>query len=409
MLRSPAAKKILLIWLAWWVGLFAFQGFAVTRLQPARPDTALQWTRTETGKNSQNDKPYLLEPFLNEHVSWDSEFYLGIADTGYDNPNIRSIPGTNGEKVSLSYAFFPLYPFVMRLVAAPLGALGMGRLAAVTLAGVIVALLGTLAAMFALYDLARGWLGEAGGLRAAYYLLIFPTSFFLAQVYTEGLFIGLAFGALAFMRRRKLWAAALLAALAVWTRPVGVGLVFPLGLAAWEMLREARAQALPRRQAYLAAVFSLAPLVSLGIWWLSKLRPAFQYVEDQFFGRYFLIMGQSWGAWTYAWDQLTTSGNGPTQMYFALEFALVFIGLITSLALLRRQPGVALFSLAVFAISFFSGSAQSMSRYIITMPAMFLSLAWVGKQDVFDRGWTIASVLWMGMLAALFSWDMWVG
>jgi hypothetical protein len=188
-----------------------------------------------------------------------------------------------------------------------------------------------------------------------------------------------------------------------------VALSLPLGLAAWEMLRQSRALAISRRQAYLAAVLSLAPLVSLGIWWLSKLRPAFQYVEDQFFGRFFMVMGQSWGGWTWAWKQITTSGNGPTQMYFALEFALVFIGLITSLGLLRKQPGVALFSLAVFAISFFSGSPQSMSRYTITLPALFLSLARLGKHDAFDRGWTLVNVLWMGLLAALFSWDMWVG
>lgn len=409
MLRSPVVKKILLVWLAWWVGLFAFQGYVTARFQPARPDTAMQWTRTETGKNSQNDKPYLLEPFLNEHVSWDSEFYLGIADVGYDNPQIRSIPGENGEKVSLSYAFFPFYPYVTRLVAFPLSLLGLSRLATLTLAGVGVALLGTLAAMFALYDLARGWLGEAGGLRAAYYLLIFPTGFFLAQVYTEGLFIGLAFGALALMQRRKLWAAALLSALAVWTRPVGVGLVFPLALTAFTMLRETRAQALPRRNAYLAGVLALAPLAALGLWWLSKLRPAFQYVEDNFFGRYFLTLGQSRMAWGWAWEQMTTSGNGPTRMYFALEFGLAFVALATSLALLRKMPGVALFSLAVFAISFFSGAAQSMSRYSITLPAMYLGLAWLGKHEAFDRGWTLVSVLWMAALAALFSFDMWVG
>ena len=47
--------------------------------------------------------------------------------------------------------------------------------------------------MIALYDLTQESLGEDGAMRAAFYLLIFPTGFFLVQVYTEGLFVGLAF------------------------------------------------------------------------------------------------------------------------------------------------------------------------------------------------------------------------
>ena len=70
-----------------------------------------------------------------------------------------------------------------------------------------------------------------GSPRAAFYLLIFPTGFFLAQVFTEGLFIGLAFCSLVLMRHKRLFWAALLAALAVWTRAVGVALLIPLALA----------------------------------------------------------------------------------------------------------------------------------------------------------------------------------
>jgi hypothetical protein len=409
MLRSPAWKKIVLIWLVWWLCLFAFQAFVTRRFQPQRPDTALEWNRTETGKTSQNNKPYLLDAFLNEHVSWDSEFYLGVADAGYDNPRMRMIPGPDGQKISISYAFFPLYPVLMRFLAAPLALLGLSRIGTLTLAGLVIALLGTLGAMLALYDLARGWLGEPGGLRAAYYLLIFPTGFFLAQVYTEGLFLGLAFGALALIQRRKLGWAAPLVALAIWTRAVGVALIVPMTLAAVEQIRKTHAAGQPPRAIWRAAAAALTPFLALAAWWVSPLRPAFQFIEDNYFSRHFLALDGSFGAWGYAWQQMTRGANGPTEMYYGLEFLLIVLGLLGSLALLRKMPLVALFSLAVFVISFFSGVGQSMNRYVLALPALFMSLAKLGEDEVFDRGWTLASVLLLGALAALFSYDMWVG
>ncbi len=73
----------------------------------------------------------------------------------------------------------------------PLKLIGLNLTATATLAGVIVSALGALLAMLALYDLTSDSLGDEGAMRAAFYLLIFPTGFFLVQVYTEGLFVGL--------------------------------------------------------------------------------------------------------------------------------------------------------------------------------------------------------------------------
>ncbi len=92
----------------------------------------------------------------------------------------------------------------MHLFSIPLSLLKLTPIATATLAGVIVSALGILAAMLALYDLTHEALGEDGGMRAVFYLLIFPTSFFFMQVYTEGLFVGLAFGCLALLKRKHL-------------------------------------------------------------------------------------------------------------------------------------------------------------------------------------------------------------
>jgi len=64
----------------------------------------------------------------------------------------------------------------------------------------------------------------------------------------------------------------------------------------------------------------------------------------------------------------------------------------------------------VVLISFFSGGAQGMQRYILGAPAVFIMLGKLGaKDEVFDRAWTIGSVLLMALFAMLFAFNFWVG
>jgi len=118
--------------------VLAFQGIVNARFQPDRPDYATEWTQYETTKNSQKDKDFLTEPFMNFQVAWDSEFYVGIAVGGYDDPRITAGELRDGTKLPLSYAFFPFYPATIAGVAAPLRLFGLNPIAAASLGGVIV-------------------------------------------------------------------------------------------------------------------------------------------------------------------------------------------------------------------------------------------------------------------------------
>jgi len=84
--------------------------------------------------------------------------------------------------------------------------------------------------MLALYDMTCDSLGEEGAMRAAFYLLIFPTGFFLVQVYTEGLFVGLAFACSGHAAARQVASGRLAGAAATLTRAVGVALIIPMAL-----------------------------------------------------------------------------------------------------------------------------------------------------------------------------------
>ena len=120
-MTKKTAFHVGLLWLAWAAIILTFQWIATSRLEIQHPDRAVFWTESQTRPASNEGKLYLLEPFMNRQVAWDSEYYVGIAVGGYDDPNAGSVihPST-GKKIIKNYSFFPLYPYVMRAVAMPL-------------------------------------------------------------------------------------------------------------------------------------------------------------------------------------------------------------------------------------------------------------------------------------------------
>ncbi len=419
-------RNLILIWLAWVLIVIGFQALSTARLLPQWPDRAQLWTEEYTSRTYQQGHVYLLDPFMNDQVAWDSEYYLGTATGGYDDPHIPhltsrgvlipangSVPA--GDNYSLSYAFFPFYSWMIWLIAWPLKILGLNPIATSTLAGVIVSALGTLGTMIALYDLTKESLGEDGAMRAAFYLLIFPTGFFLVQVYTEGLFVGLAFGCLAMLKRGHWLYAALLGAAATLTRAVGITLVIPMAIT-WIRSGEWMDLDLEWRQIFLQgipwrtlgkAILVFAPLITFLIWKFSYLGLAFDYVEAHNFGRGVLKLDFAFSAWSDAFRSMLT-GDPERTAYFLTEFIGLVIGIVTCIACLKYYPEIAWFSIAVFVISWGSGPAQGIQRYILGAPAVFIMLARWGKNPVFDRAWTIFSTLLMGLEAMLFALNYWV-
>jgi hypothetical protein len=453
--------RIVVLWVAWLAILCAFQIVVQARVSPARPDAVLSWTQYETGTDVLPCRPLLADPNMNEHVAFDSEYYISIAAAGYDDPNAQAYASTGGRPTfqgvpscapgapdqwtSLDYAFMPGYPMAMKPVMAVASVLPFtsdltdtGR---ATLAGIVVSALGGLLALLALARL-MGYLerrkpaanatsdsqpgpwGGVGGLRAALYLLVFPTGFYLAQVYTEGLFVGLAFMACAMAVERKVALAAAFAVLAALVRTPGFLLAIPVAWAAFEMIRDEETRPRGWRIGVPIAA-ALAPIVAFAAWFISPLGSNWQVVEREFFSRSFDPAG-SIGTWGRVLDSLVsgvdkTGGAFPgsalfgggnlgssTMVYIALELGALVLGIAACLWLYRRMPGVALFGLAVIGISASSSAAQGMDRYVLAVPAIFLMLAWFGRRVVFDRAWVMASTLLMGMLAMLFTFGFWV-
>lgn len=418
-LRSRSGS-IILLWLVWAILLIGFQQFLTARLPKAFKTAVL----AEAALLENDQVFYLTDPFLNEQVAWDSKFYLSIAIAGFDDPQVGMVAGGDlPGGVSLNYSRFPLYPILVRSLAWPLEIFGLRPVAAATLAGVLISLLGTLAAMFALFDLAVDHLGDEGAFRAVFYLLVFPTGFYLAQVYTEGLFIGCAFTSLALMRRarrrkRFLLASALLAALATWTRPVGVALApallvsilasyrldEPAGPGSARLLRR-----LPWKDLGQNSLFVLLPIGAYLSWALSPLGERFRFIMDTFFGAKTLSFLPTIVQWVFIVQLMLgnaafqTSDSAYTISFYLFELFTLLLGLVAAILIFKQNPETAVYCLVVWVISTFTALPYGYARYALVLPATFVLLGQLGKDRIFDRGWTTFSVLLMGLFTTLYS------
>jgi hypothetical protein len=442
-------RNIVLLWLAWVLIVIGFPLLAEARFQPQWPDQLIWFPEMgdptdpkEVINYRQVGHPYMNEPFMNHQVSWDSENYIGISIGGYDDPcitvayeSVYPLGGMivpcmdtkdrgNEQPIRLSYAFFPFYPMLMRLFSIPLSLLGLNPIATATLAGVIISALGLLGAMFALYDLTSEKLGEDGAMRAVFYLLIFPSSFFFVQVYTEGLFAGLAFGCLAMLKRKHLVIAALLAGAATLTRAVGIMLVIPMAVA-WIRTNEWYDLDLEWDQLYFKrppwrpiwhALLAFTPLIFYMIWKFSYYGAMFDYVQTTYFARAPLDIAKGFSSWILTLHAVIVGyfpgrpdilPPGGFAAHYSIELVCSAIGFVTILRGLKTDPEVAWFSLAAFLIAWVSGP-PGIHRYMLAAPALFITLARWGKNPVFDRVWTIISLLLMGFLAMLYAFNFWV-
>jgi hypothetical protein len=154
---------------------------------------------------------------------WDAPHYLSIARDGYQ---------VGGEDRFL-IVFFPLYPLAIRLVSL---IVVNGIVAAFIVSGIASLAAALLLRRLAALDGAAGFAN-----RAAWFLLIFPTSYFLHIGYTESLFIALILGAFLAARHERWALAGALGALACLTRINGL-LLLPAFVVEVVFLHRARGQ-----------------------------------------------------------------------------------------------------------------------------------------------------------------------
>ncbi len=158
-----------------------------------------------------NAKPYPV-PWLALWQRFDANWYISVAESGYG--------GVGGDD-----HFPPLFPVLIRIITPLFGN--------AFLAGLFISHLATLYAIKLLYDTFYEWGRNPLAKRTTFFLLIYPTSFFLFSVYSESLFLVTALLSLQHMRKRS-WAwSGFWTFCAILTRLQGAALIIPLIYLMW--------------------------------------------------------------------------------------------------------------------------------------------------------------------------------
>ncbi len=351
--------------------LIVVAGVAVSAL-PISNAIPLEWLRPG------------LNPIFESFSRWDSLHYLDIAWSGYRTSDPSSP------------AFFPLFPMAVRFVgeitrfADPPGLYAMA---------VIIANVALFAAAVELVQLARLDFDDATASRAAWYLLVFPTSFFLSAAYGESLFLALSLGSILACRRGAWWQAGLLGGLAALTRPFGVLVVLPLAIEAWQQRTER-----PLWRSGLAMVPILLALLGY-----------MAYLGLQFGDPLAFLNAQSdWDRSLMApWDTIGRFLEGPFELnsgpHSLVDFAFMTFALVLALAswkVLRRSYAVYITALVLFPL--LTGSLVSYPRFVLTYFPMFLVMGLVGRRPTIDKAILIAGMGIGAVFMALYARWYWV-
>ncbi|MGW0391991.1 hypothetical protein ACWDYJ_14100 [Streptomyces sp. NPDC003042] len=183
---------------------------------------------------------------------WDSLWYARIAAEGYGYEVVLA----NGD-VHSNLAFFPLLPWLERLMAAPTG-LSYGS------AGLVVSAVAGPAAAWGIFAVADLLYGRRAGVLAVGLWAALPVGIVQSMAYSEALFTALAAWALYGVLRGHWITAGLLAAGAGLTRPVGAAVVAAVWVAAAAARRRGERSWRPAAGALVAPLGAAAYVLWVG-------------------------------------------------------------------------------------------------------------------------------------------------
>jgi Gpi18-like mannosyltransferase len=327
---------------------------------------------------------------LDTWLRWDTGNYVRIADHGY---------GVAGQ----DNAFFPLYPILIRAAnfVLPEGSL---------VAALVVANLAGLGVLIMLYRLTAHEFGGRVAERTVFYLIAFPTAFFLAAGYNASLFLLLVLGALYAMRRENWWLAGWLAALSSATRSAGILLVLPF---AYEYLRQRDFKWRSIRPDALAIGLIPTGLILFMIYGYRAFGDALAFSHAQAYWHRQLTMPwvSMWRTYQRASAEALLAEHSIVNT-IDLAAAIVFVALLalcvvgpwrfrTDQRYLVIYGGATL----IFGMLFAAADALpliSMARLVLEVTPGFMMLGLLGRNRIFDRLYTMPAIALQVLLLAIF-------
>ncbi len=316
---------------------------------------------------------------------WDSMRYIRIAEFGYSNtgPDRHDLMG------------FPLYGWVVRGFAYVFQDY--------LLSGFIVTLIATLAAGILLYRLTKLDDNETVARNSVWFLLIFPTAYFLQISYPESFFLALALGSL-FAARKDHWAVAVgLAILAGMTRINGIVLTGALAVEAIHQYYKLRKF---KWQYLLVALVPLGLCVHLLVNY-SVTGDAFTFMQ---IGRenYFKSFSTPWAGINQLIGVSGQNDVGFAMMSGMHELLFALLGLVcTILSAIFLRPSYTVWIAGNWLLFMSVGFVLGVPRYTLALFPIFILFGKLGQRPLWFGILTITSLLFLAQFAIRFVTGTW--
>lgn len=345
-------KFVIIAFIIWRLLLFIPIGIA-ENLLPYRPNQ--EFTNI---LNKLDSESIINNLFLYPWANFDGVHYLTIANNGY----------------TTEARFFPLFPILISLAT-----LMSSSIEYAFLAGLLLSNLFFLGSLLILFKIVKDQYSKETAKTTILALLIFPTSFFFAVIYSESLFLFLTLLSFYFAQKKKWLFASIAAMLLVSTRFVGIFIIPAL---IYEYLVQQKSLKFKNYLSITAIIFSsLTGLVAYSI---------FNYLK--------------WGNMTYYLTAHTELSNGRTSSslvipiqtlfrYFKilttlptahfewwialLEVSSFILGSILLLVAWRKKVNLSflIFAVCAFSLPSLSGTFSGLPRYMLVIFPAFIALS----------------------------------
>lgn len=322
-------------------------------------------------------------------TSWDGIWYLRIVRYGYPSyvpPNITY------DDTQARVAFFPAYPYLVRIVdrILPGGDTFAALVVNLILGAIFIVLVGMLA---------RHWFGVAIAGRAMVVTALFPGSFVLSFAYSEALLLCLAAACLLLLERKRWVLAGFAAALGTAARPNGVALVAACAVAA--------IIAIHHRREWRALI---APLLSpLGF-------VAFQLWIDDHTGEtrsWFRVQGEAWKegasfgltALRRTLEAFTQPLTSPTDLITAVSFISTLFLIWVAWRRHRLPAYAATYSAVIIALMLLPATVTARPRFLFTAFPLLIAVAVWLDHPRREKAWSYlvgAGLVGLSTLSALY-------
>ena len=373
-------KKIIFLFLSWRIFLFIplFIAQALIPYRHGYPYTSPLYFLDDTKSIVSH---FLLSPWLN----FDGVYYLLIAANGY----------------TVNAGFFPLFPISIHLTSTIFGEVMAFDFAQYAIALILVSLY-FLLSLITMFKLVKIDYKEKIAIWSIIFMLLFPTSFFFASIYSESLFLLLALSSFYFARKKRWILASLCGGLLTATRLVGVAII-PVLL--YEFLKQEKSlfkiKALPLFLTFLGILSYM--------WFnLQKWGNAFYFIQAQ--GNFennrsttsLILIPQT----IYRYIKILTGVSlRQFEWWVALLEISTFIFVVVMLFVAWKKKiraSYILFALICFLIPISSGTFTGLPRYSLVLFPIFITLALIGNR--FSKiSYSIISVVFLFILFMLFS------